>query len=63
MGLVTLGEMLVELVAAIETPPAGIRILDVQGIRAHRAEIGRQRSDEKLSAASDVRSVTSLSKN
>ena len=53
LGLVTLGEMLAALVAAIETPPAGIRILDVQGIRARRARSdvgGSAVRREKLSA-------------
>ncbi|MBI5472704.1 MAG: NAD(P)H-binding protein [Ignavibacteriae bacterium] len=40
MGLVTLREMLAALVTAIETPPAGIRILDVQGIRTRRQRSG-----------------------
>ena len=37
LGLVTLGQMLAALVFAVENPPAGIRIVDVPGIRGAAA--------------------------
>jgi uncharacterized protein YbjT (DUF2867 family) len=37
LGLVTLGQMVAALVAAVENPPTGIRILEVPQIRAARA--------------------------
>ena len=36
LGLVTVGEIVQALVAAVQNPPSGVRIVDVPAIRARR---------------------------